>query len=102
HSLFPDLIKICQPFLPIIRRVIQQTEGGGGHVVGDVAEAPFAAFPGGAVVGVVFVRVDAAAAAELFGLDGDGRGKACGGGLAKDADSAVIVGIGSGRCPSVV
>src|SRR5690606_19758276 len=62
----------------------------------------FAAFPGGAVVGVVFVRVDAASPAELFGLYGDRRGEACGGGFAKDADSAVVVGIGAGRGPCVV
>src|SRR5690606_9832038 len=43
-----------------------------------------------------------AAAAELFGLDGDGRGKAGGSGLGQNSNAAVIVGICSGRGPCVV
>ena len=47
--------------------MVEDGESGGGHVIGDVAELPLTAFPCRAVVGVVFMRVNAAAAAQSAG-----------------------------------
>ena len=75
--LLPNLIKPAQPLIAILRSMSQQQKRRGRHVVCDVADVPFTAFPDRAEVWGFFSRVVVLAGAEVFEFDGYRRRKLC-------------------------
>ena len=83
--------------LAILRGMLQQKKRSGGHVVGDVADVPFAALPNGTEVGGHFLWIITFAGLQLIKLDRDWCGEPTRCCFLQNAHAAVIMRIRARR-----
>ena len=95
--------KVCEPPVPVARRVLEQGIGRVGLVRHDVAQRPAPTRPGMAEVPGALSRIEAARTrGQLLERYVDGRREVGARRLGQDADAAVVMLVGARRRPGVV